>query len=223
MISSSHEDGVVILEMDDGENRLNGNFVEAFAAALDAAEGSCATALVCIGSGRFYSTGLDLEWLSGEGRRAAEDFVFHVQEIYARLLEFPIPTVAALNGHAFAGGAMLALAHDARLMRSDRGYFCLPEIDLATGRPLTPGMIELIRSRLAPQVCHEAILTGRRYGGDEALSCGIVESVCSASTLRDAAIRRARGLGGHPRKSVKRIKTQLSERVCKALRSREHG
>lgn len=223
MISISHKDGVAILEMNGGENRLNGNFVEAFSAALDDVTASDATALVSIGSDRFYSTGLDLEWLLGEGRSGAEDFVFHVQAIYARLLEFPIPTVAALNGHAFAGGAMLALAHDARLMRSDRGYFCLPEIDLATGRPLTPGMIELIRSRLAPQVCHEAILTGRRYGGTEAAERGIVEAVLGASDLRAAAVQRARDLGGHDRDTVRSLKMQLTGRVSEALLSRAHG
>jgi enoyl-CoA hydratase/carnithine racemase len=62
-----------------------------------------------------------------------------------RLLCFPVPTIAAINGHAFAGGFMLAFAHDYRIMRTDRGFLCLPEIDLGMG--LLPGMNAIIRYR----------------------------------------------------------------------------
>ena len=80
------------------------------------------------------------------------------------MLALPLITVAALQGHTFAAGAMLSLAHDFRVMRADRGFWCLPEADI--GIPFTPGMSALIQARLAPQTAHEAMVTARRYGGD---------------------------------------------------------
>ena len=86
-----------------------------------------------------------------------------LHELLARVLELDVPTVAALQGHAFAAGAMLALAHDQRVMRADRGFFCLPEVDIRI--PFTRGMNALIAARLRGDAAHEAMTTGRRYGG----------------------------------------------------------
>ena len=96
---------------------------------------------------------------------AAESNLRDVHALFARVLAFPAPIVAAMQGHAFAAGAMLALAHDLSVMRGDRGYFCLPEVDL--GIPFTAGMNALIRSRLPIATAHEAMTTGpplRRRG-----------------------------------------------------------
>ena len=75
-----------------------------------------------------WCNGLDLEWMAGL-QEGAPAFLVRVQELLARVLELGVPSVAALQGHAFAAGAMLALAHDERVMRADRGFFCLPEVD----------------------------------------------------------------------------------------------
>ena len=105
-----------------------------------------------------------------------------VHALYARLLGFAAPTVAAVQGHAFAGGAMLALAHDIRVMRADRGWFCLPEVDINI--PFTPGMSALITARLPVNAAHEAMTTGRRYTAPEALGAGIVaEALPEADVL----------------------------------------
>ena len=80
-----------------------------------------------------------------------------------RLVAFPVATVAAMNGHAFAAGAMLALAHDYRVMRGDRGFFCLPEVDIKI--PLAPGMNSLIKCRMSPMVFRDTVLTGRSRRG----------------------------------------------------------
>jgi Delta3-Delta2-enoyl-CoA isomerase len=72
--------------------------------------------------GEIWSNGLDLEWL-GQNQDRVQVFVDQVHELLASLLAAPLPTVAAIQGHCFAAGAMLALAHDWRVMRADRGYF----------------------------------------------------------------------------------------------------
>ena len=217
MIDLQREGDVDVLRFDDGENRFNDRFLGALETALDRVEGGDATALVTVGTGKFYSTGLDLPWLMGDGRDQAGDFVARVQQFLARVLVFPIPTVAAINGHAFAAGAMLSLAHDSRLMRTDRCFFCLPEIDLATGQPLTPGMTALIGARLPRQSFHEALVTGRRYGGEEASLRGMVESHHGDDDLLPAALERARLLGRHERDSVVSVKRSMWREVEQAL------
>ena len=77
--------------------------------------------MVTTATGKFFSNGLDLEWLGAHGEEMA-GYIARVQALFARVLELPVVTVAALQGHTFAAGAMLALAHDYRVMRADRGF-----------------------------------------------------------------------------------------------------
>lgn len=180
----------LLLDLGDGENRIDDAFVVALEDALDAAEAAAGPrALVTTARGKHWSLGLDLRWLLVNGDVVPE-FVARWQRAYARLLVAPFPTVAAIQGHAFAGGAMLWLAHDMRVMRSDRGFWCLPEIDGALVFP--PGLSALITRRLAPQVAHEAMLTARRYGGDDAEAAGIVDRTGPADAILPEALAIAR-------------------------------
>jgi len=198
MIDLKREGPVLVLQMRAGENRFNLKFVAALNTALDQAEAAPEpTALVLTGDGKFFSNGLDLAWMSGEGAGRAGEVVSGMQRIFARVLASPLGIVAALNGHAFAGGAMLALACDFRVMRSDRGFFCIPEIDL--GLPLSPGMAALIQSRLPKLAAHEAIVTGKRYGGNEARERGIVDYAVPEVDLLSKASSIASPLAGKNR------------------------
>jgi Delta3-Delta2-enoyl-CoA isomerase len=198
MIDLKREGPVLVLQMRAGENRFNLKLIAALNAALDQAESATEpTALVLTGDGKFFSNGLDLAWMSGEGKDRAGEVVVGMQRIFARVLASPLGTVAALNGHAFAGGAMLALACDFRVMRSDRGFFCIPEIDL--GLPLAPGMAALIQSRLPKLAAHEAIVTGKRYGGSEARERGIVDFAVPEVDLYSKASAIAAPLAGKNR------------------------
>lgn len=206
-----------VLRITGEQNALNAESLDAFERGLDRAEQEDIDALVTTGTDRFYSTGLDLAWLSGEGRPQAAGFLQRLQQVFVRLLTFPIATIAAINGHAFAGGAMLALCHDRRIMRSDRGFFCLPEIDLATGQPLTPGMVALIRMKLPRQTFHEAIVTGRRYGGQEALEAGIVQEAALFEDLMPRASTIGEEAGGHDRETMVALKRQLASTAIDRL------
>lgn len=199
---------VFVLHLRDGENRIRLDFVESFARALDEVEASSGpAALVTVGEGRFYSTGLDLDWMGGEGRARARPFLEALQRLLARLLAFPTITVAALNGHAFAAGGMLALAHDFRVMRAERGFFCLPEVDL--GVPLQPGMTALIRARLSRPVAHEALVTGRRYGGPEAVARQIADEAVPEAEVLPRAVAIAAELAGKHRATLAALKRGL--------------
>lgn len=193
------EGDVFILTMQSGENRFNRTFIDAMDQALDAIEKSSGPAALVTTGGeeKFYSNGLDLAWLSGDGKKEAAQFVKAVLEFLGRVLAFPIPTVAAINGHAFAAGAMLALAHDFRVMRADRGFFCLPEVDINI--PLAPGMTALIKSRLLPNVFRDSILTGARIGGIEAKKMGIIDEAVPADHVLPGAMARAASLANKNR------------------------
>ncbi len=127
--------------------------------------------------------------------------------LLGRLASFPMFTVAAINGHAFAGGAMLTLAHDARVMRTDRGFWCLPEVDL--NMPLAPGMAAIVQARLTPQVAHEAVLTGRRYAADEARAKAIVDAVAPEEEVVRDAIALAVTQAARGRSSIAQLKQDL--------------
>jgi enoyl-CoA hydratase/carnithine racemase len=207
VIDLQRDGEVFILRMREGENRLNPSFCAELNAALDQVEASDGNAaLVTTGEGKFYSNGLDLAWAAG---RAPEDIVAMitaVHSLFARVLAFPIITVSAINGHAFAAGAMLSLAHDLRVMRSDRGYFCFPEVDLGTGLPLTPGMSAVIDAKLSRAVAHEAIVTGRRYNAHEAVGRGMVHEAVVETDVFPRAIEIARGLAGKHRPTLGALK-----------------
>ncbi len=216
MIEVERQGQVCVLRMTQGENRMSQRFLDAFHAALDEAEKSEGpAALVTTGTGKFYSNGIDLDWLLGEGAAQFEPFLKSFQGLFARLVAFPLPTVAALNGHAFAGGALLALAHDFRVMRAERGYFCLPEIDLKI--LFRPGMLAMIQARLPSATAHEAVLTGRRYGGEEARACGIVDAVVPEAEVLPRAIERAETLAGKDRATLAAFKRGLYKEVLELL------
>ncbi len=207
---------VTLLRLTDGENRFRPDSLAAIEAALgevEAADGP--GALVLTGDGRFFSNGLDLDWMGTAAPGGAEDVVVRVHALLARLLAFPTVTVAAVNGHAFAAGAMLALACDLRVMRADRGFLCLPEVDI--GIPFTPGMTALLRTRMSPAVATEAMVFGRRYGGHDAVAAGLVDEVAEEERVIAAATERAAALAAKPRATVQAIKRGLYEDALAAL------
>jgi enoyl-CoA hydratase/carnithine racemase len=207
MIDLDRDGEVFILRMKDGENRLNPTFIDGVNNALDKVEASEQhAALVTTGEGKFYSNGLDLAWVAGRSADEIRASMAAVHALFVRVLTFPMITVAAINGHAFAAGAMLSLAHDFRVMRTDRGYFCFPEIDLGTGLPLTPGMSAVIDAKLSRAVAHEAIVTGQRYGAPEAMARGMVHEALPETAVLPRAIEIARSLAGKHRATMGALK-----------------
>lgn len=208
------DDDVYVLDLGDGENRFHPDWIAAVNVALDEVEAAPAP-LVTTASGKIFSNGLDLDWL-GHHPDQLKTYVAEVQGLLARMLAFPTPTVAAIPGHAFAAGAMFALAHDFRVMRADRGYFCLPEVDINI--PFTPGMSALIQSKLTPSTAHEAMTTGRRFGGTDAAAAGLVDEAVPEDEVLSRALARARALTGKNPQTLAAIKTQMYTGPLAALR-----
>ncbi|WIY02401.1 enoyl-CoA hydratase/isomerase family protein [Amycolatopsis mongoliensis] len=203
---------MTVLHLGDDENRFSPEWLQRVHSTLDEVD----DVLVTTGGGKFYSNGLDLEWLMANGDKAAE-YVADVQELFARVLTLPVPTVAAVNGHAFGAGAMLAMAHDFRVMRGDRGYFCFPEADINI--PFTPGMAALIQGKLTPASAIASMTTGRRFGGADALSFGLVDEIAAEDEVVKVASERVRALAGKDRGTLGAIKATMFAPAVTALRT----
>ncbi|MEV6349334.1 enoyl-CoA hydratase-related protein [Actinoplanes sp. NPDC051851] len=218
MPTLERQDDVFILDLGDGENRFHPDFLAEVNAHLDEVEKAGGPrALVTAATGKFFSNGLDLEWLGANGDRFSE-YANDVHELFARVLSLPLITVAALQGHTFAAGAMLSLAHDFRVMRGDRGFWCLPEVDINI--PFTRGMGALIQSRLSVRVAHEAMTTGRRYGGADALADEIVDHAVEESAVRATAVEIAAANVGKAGETLGTIKARMYAPAIATLRDR---
>ena len=139
------EGAVAVITMTNGENRHNPDFAALLLGALDEIEKDTDVSSVVIASSdeKNWSQGIDTNWLmSAYGKKdfqAIRDFLYGMNKIFKRIILYPMPVIAAINGHAFGNGAILACACDFRFMRSDKGFFCFPEVDINI--PFLPGMV----------------------------------------------------------------------------------
>ncbi|KAG2232447.1 hypothetical protein INT48_001923 [Thamnidium elegans] len=183
----SQEGPLFILHLHHKDNRFNTEFCLSILKALQivedyflASEEIGDMALVTVGNDKIYSNGLDLMHAL-----SYTPFMDVYLTLLKRLVTFCIPTVAALNGHAFAGGCMLAFAHDYRVMRSDRGYLCMNEVDLPS--PLHPGMAGILRHKTTPKTYRDMVLQGHRFTAQQALDQEIVDIICPGDQVLDQA------------------------------------
>jgi enoyl-CoA hydratase/carnithine racemase len=185
-ISLRREGPVAVLTWNDGENRLNADSLERLNVLLDELEATTEPlSIVLTGVGKFFSNGLDLARF---GANPAE-FAATLEELertVARLMLFPVYTVAALNGHTFAAGALLSCAFDYRVMREDRGYWCMNEAEI--GLALDDKLWSILEHRVPRATAIVAATTARRFTGPDALAAGIVEATASEGELLAHAI-----------------------------------
>ena len=184
------DEQVAVVTMNNGENRFNTEFLVAFEGLLDEIEYRTEASALLVGSAheKIWSNGLDLEWLKSESARDPEAGLRisgRLIRFLRRLLTYPLITIAAINGHAFAGGAIMACAFDFRFMRSERGYFCFPGVDL--GIALLPGMDAILKKALPVPLVWEAQVTGRRYTAGELERRGVVVKACPGEDLMTVA------------------------------------
>ncbi len=208
-------DDVFVLDLGDGENRFSRDWMTSVYEALDevdAAEGP--RALLTVASGKIWSNGLDIDWLTNNLDQAGE-YVGQVHGLFVRILSTQVPTIAVLQGHTFAAGAMFALGHDVRIMRADRGFFCFPEVDISI--PFSPGMSAMIQALLTPNTAHEAMCTGRRYGGADALEAGIVSQALPLEELLPAATEIAHALAPKAGATLRTIRTTMYRQAIELM------
>jgi len=220
MIDFTLDESVAVVALNSGENRFNPEFLNAFLKMLDDIEQQTEARTVVVHSTheKIFSNGIDLEWLVPiiqEGDvPAAKDFFFLLNKLFLRLVTYPAITVAAITGHAFAGGAILACAFDFRLMRSDRGFLCVPEVDL--GIPFLPGMNAILAKAIPFYKLEEMQYTGCRLTAEECERHHIVRKACHISELLEETLAFARGLNKN-RAIVHEMKRRLNRPIIQAI------
>ena len=214
------EEHVAVVTLNSGENRFNPDFMNAFLGVLDAVENEteACTLIVKSANEKIFANGLDLDWLMPVVQRkdvdAAKNFFYLLNKVLKRTLISPLVTVAAMNGHAFAGGAIWCCAFDFRFMRSDRGFFCLPEIDL--GIPFLPGMLGLLKKAIPMYQLEEMAYSGKRFTAQECESHHIVTKACHIDTLMSEVSEFAKSFRKR-RAVVREIKLRMYKDIIHAL------
>ena len=198
MINLEKKESIYFLTMDAGENRWNTTFVREFSKALDDVEKDDGPgALVTTSSDpKFFSNGLDLDWIQspsdfperGDREVFGEEFMF----LMGRIITLPIPTICAINGHAFGAGFMLALSHDVRIMREDRGFLCANEIQL--GLKIPRPELALFRHKIPANSFFETVQLSKRWTGPAALEAGIIQSISTIDNLAEITKSKAEEL-----------------------------
>jgi enoyl-CoA hydratase/carnithine racemase len=217
LIDLTREGELFIVRLNAGPNTIGPAWQARMLEVLDTIESDCAgdAGLVLTGDGKFFCSGLDVEAFTSLEGEALGRFGSAMMELMRRLVVLPIPTVAAINGHAFAAGAFLALACDYRVMRGDRGWVCISEVDV--GVPIGEPMMTLLRAKVPAPVARDAVLNGTRYNAEEAVEAGLVDTAASEGNLLNVASERAQTMARKERRIFGTLKRQLYAEVWRGF------
>ncbi|MDH4267100.1 MAG: enoyl-CoA hydratase/isomerase family protein [Deltaproteobacteria bacterium] len=214
------DEKVAVVSLNDGENRFNPEFLEAFLGVLDTIENEteARTLVVRATDEKIFCNGIDLNWLApfikSGAREPIKAFLFQLNDLLKRVLLYPMPTIAAITGHAFAGGAILACAFDFRFMRTDRGFFCFPEVDLNV--PFLPGMLAVIKKAVPMYKFEEMQYTGKRLTAQECEAHHIVMKAGHINDLMNEVLAFAKTLDKQ-RMIIREMKKRLYKDIIRTI------
>jgi enoyl-CoA hydratase len=220
MIRREVRDGVAVLTMDHGRaNALDMEFTAALTVALRAEERSSAGAAVLTGSGNIFSAGVDLLSLVDGGSDYVARFLGVLREFIYALLEHPKPLVAAVNGHAIAGGCVMTCGCDHRIMVMGKSRIGVPE--LLVGVPFPTAAVEAMRLATPAHLLHDTIYSGRTFLPEEALARGLLNELVEPEVLLERAVQVANRLAAIPAETFRLTKCQLRAHGLEAVRRAE--
>jgi enoyl-CoA hydratase/carnithine racemase len=222
-LSVAYEEGLAVVTLERGKvNALNLDVVAELGACFDSLAGNAtARAVVLTGAGSFFSFGFDVPELLTYDREKLEGYLRDFTSLYTRLTLFPKPLVAAINGHAVAGGCMLATTCDRRVMVSGKAKIALNEVTF--GASVFAGSVEMLAAITGRRNAEKILLTGAMFRAEEALELGLVDEVVPPDSLLAAAGRHAMELAAGDRTAFSSIKALLREPVAVEMRRLEEA
>ncbi len=217
MIEKTDQGGIVLLRLAHGKvSALDLEFCLALERELAAAQQGGARAVVLTGTGRAFSAGVDLFRVVNGGEAYIDDFLDALDRAFLKLFTLPVPVIAAVNGHAIAGGCVLACACDHRVMSAGDGRIGVPE--LAVGVPFPTAALETMRFALPAPSFQRAAYLCETFAPDEALRLGIVDEVVDPSRLAERSLEIAQQISSIPPETF-----ELAKRTMRAPAMRAKG
>ena len=178
LIEITTQGSTAILTMNTAENRHNPTFINEFNQHLDTIEANehIKAVVLTSSSDKSWSLGIDLQWMANPDNtpQIIDDFMNSIGALFKRIVTFPMPIIAALNGHSYGNGSVLACACDFRFMKSDKGFFCFPEVDVLV--PFVPSMFPIINKAIDQQFFNRLAMTGERVDAQKLLQHNVVEA-----------------------------------------------
>ena len=207
------DETVAIITMTNGENRQNLEFAKTLNAMMDEiiADKSISALIITSNDEKNFSQGIDVMWITDHMQKNEHqpviDFINEMDNVFKKMLLYPVPVIAAINGHAFGNGSIMSCACDFRFMRSDRGFFCFPEVNI--GIPFRWGMNAFVKKAIPLHILSQMQFTGNRYTAPELEKHNIIVKACvnqedlMASAIAFAkTLQKKRGILGEMKKRL---------------------
>lgn len=220
-VELKREENVTIMTMNHKEsNAFSPEFVKELHQALDevVADPEIGALIVTGGAEKYFCTGLDTDWI-GKNFNSVMELMPLMTSLFKKLLLFPMPTLACINGHAYAGGVVLAFLMDYRFMRQDKGFLRCPEVTIDVAFPFS--MVKVVEKAAMPSVVRDMLLMGKKYDGPEALKAGLVDAVFSSEKLLSKAIEVAKEKGQLNRRAFSHIKQSMYGTLAEFLQEED--
>jgi enoyl-CoA hydratase len=199
---------IAIMRMQRGKaSALDLEFTQTIIDTLASLSQAAPNAVVLTGSENIFSAGVDLIRLQSGGPSYIQQFVPLLTQLVHALFEFPKPLIAAVNGHAVAGGCVIACAADHRIMARGNGRIGVPELQV--GLPFPTAALEMVRFVVPPEKLASVVYGAGTYSADEALAVGLVDEVCSPDELLERALNKAGKMALLPPQAFTLTKRQL--------------
>ena len=221
-VDTNKAGGIATLTLNRGKvNPLNGEVVDELLSSLKSIEGDdSVNAVILTGHGKFFSFGFDVPELLTYSKKTFSDFISRFTDLYSYMFLYPKPVIAAINGHAIAGGCMLAITCDHRIMVSEKAKISLNEIDL--GVPVFSAITEILRFCVGSQNAAEILYSGALYAAEGAHALGLVNEIVTPADLMNTAAKSASEFGRKPGPAFSGIKSLLRRPVLDGISQKEN-
>lgn len=217
MIGVAHQGKVAVLTLAHGKaNTLDTEFCRAITGEFTRLKKSPAEAVIITAEGPIFSAGVNLIRASQGGSKYLRTFLPTLNKMYDAIFSFPKPVIAAVNGHAVAGGCVLSSCADYRIMARGTGRIGVTE--LLVGLPFPALAFEVMRFVTGPRYFSEVIYTGNTYSPDDALQRGLVHELVDPTALAERALASARMLADLSPAAFSQTKAQMRLDVTERIK-----